>query len=852
MGYFWLAATEYRFNPLGGNLYRQAGYGFFLGYAALQGIVLASNTVLEGDTFWPVLTLLVSFTAAGGVLFARGRKRIRAARSYAKPATNPAPTVDKALCYLFVVWAALHLMFIAVEILYRPVFPWDAWLNWMYRAKAWYAAGHLFYLDHPNDWLSGSGQAQYNVVGNHYPTFVPVIAFWTASALGRWSETLVNLPVLGCGVALGLGLYGQCREYGLRRGRSALFAYLLLSIPLVGAHLSLAGQSDIWMAGFTGLGFVALLHGAIQNKPSQILLGLAMTALATAIKLEGTVWLFGALLTISLVRYPRAALSTLAVAVTLAALGWYWGITYLDIPLLGGLGVFDGQVHIPLLGAYTLQTFELWDDYWNNFFISGTWHLLWLYTALGALSLTLLPAGRVRRTILVFYAVLVLAQWFIFEVTESGQWAQDWTAINRLPLHFAPALIFALAALVQSLVQRDHLIKTGKSALVIPITSLLLAVCGAIVYLFLAYPPVDGGKPQIFAAQQMKIVVGSGRQTDPTITIDQYQNNVAILSSGPIHLDAARLPLVQVATAGDNRNRAAFFWRNGRGPNDLHSIEISGRGTRWINLGDAPEWRGTVTEIGLIFYADGERSVVFRSLNLVPAGLQPHLNKLAQDWLETPTWSQVSVNWVRAGAEASAVSLPALMSAWVLVALFLAITLSRRLPGAWPSAALCLVAAWVVLDTRWTANSLVQLADTTRAYPMESATYLEFGDDRLTRQLVDSARPEIELAGKRTVIMADEPGMQFQILRAKYLALPASTYVHEGPVETVPTQFADYVLVLRKRYTGPGHTPATAAQYADIINQRGGPQATVISETDDGFLLSIAPARAPLSPANGN
>ena len=494
----------------------------------------------------------------------------------------------------------------------------------------------------------------------------------------------------------------------------------------------------------------------------------------------------------------------------------------------------------------------MWDDYWNNFFISGTWNLFWLYTALGALSLALLPAGRVRRAILVFYTVLALAQWFIFELTESGQWAQDWTAINRLPLHFAPALIFALAVLAQAFVQRSHVIPAGRPALTALSISLLLTMSGTIIYLQLAYPPLDDGQTQTFTGQQMTVVVGSARQTDNIISVDHYQNNVAILSSGPIQLDATRLALARVDTAGDNRNRAAFFWRNGRGPDDLHSIEISGRGTRWIDLEKAPEWRGNVTEIGLIFYADGERSVAFHRLQLVAPGLLPQLNKLAQDWRETPTWSQVSVNWVRAGAQASAVSLPAFISAWVLIALLLLAARARRMPAAGPSALLCLLAVWAVLDVRWTANSLVQLEDTIRAYPLARATYLDFGDDKLTRQLVDSARPEIEQAGKRTVIMADEPGMQFQVLRAKYLALPASIYVHEGPVETVPTEFADYLLVLRKRYAGPGHTPATAAQYVDAINRRGGPQATAIRETGDGFLLAIEPASTPLAPAHGN
>jgi hypothetical protein len=835
--YFWLAVTARRLSNRRANRAELLGYSLFLGYAALQGIVLASNTLFGGVSFAPVLLALAVATLAGGIFYIKGSERT----------ANLAPTaprghesrLSQVLFWLLLSWAALHLLLVAIEILHRPVFPWDAWLNWMYRAKAWFYSGQVFLMAPPEGWFNSTADAPYNVAGHHYPTFVPVLALWAVTALGQWSETLVNLPVLCCGIALGCGFYGQCRGYGLASLPSALGAYLLLSIPLVDTHLSLAGQADIWMAGFTGLGFVALLHGCIRGDRVQLLLGLVMTALGIATKTEGAVWFLAALLIVGLAMRTRATLLAISVLVALALAGWAVGITYLELPLVGRLGVSEGQLHLPLLGTYSLQSFDLWDDYRDNFLLSGTWHLLWPFILLSVIGLPFLPAGPLRRTLTAFYLVLLAAQLFIFEGTQSGQWAEDWTAINRLPLHFAPPLVFAVLLGAQGLATFRQSGEAGGILAVLPIASLAITAVAAVAYLLLAYPTGSGSKPASFDPMQLRTVVGGGRQTEQARVIDHYPNNIAIVSSGPIALDPAGYDLARVATGGTNQNRAALFWRNGKGPDDLHSTPISGRGIRWIDLAEDSRWRGQITEIGLIFYADGDRPVEFYGLQLLPYSLPAQLSKLARDWCETTTWSQRSVHWLQAGARQAAIPLPLLMTAWVAIAMLGATLAIGRNSAALPGALLCAVLAWLVLDLRWTANSIAQARTTLDTYPPASASFLRFGDDSYTRQLVDRARAELDQPGHRTIIMAEDQRMRFQMLRAKYHALPAATYVHEGPLATLPLAFADQVLVLKKRYAAPGQRPASAADYARRVNARGGPPAAPLWDEPEGFLLAV-------------
>jgi hypothetical protein len=835
-GYLWLTALENRFSTGRANTLRRIGYGLFIGYAAVQGGVLAYNNLFGTVTFLPILSLLALATLAGGTMYAK-------TRAHAASTTAPAQETDsrpykRALFWLFVSWAALHLVFVTIEILHIPVFPWDAWLNWTYRAKAWFYSGHIFVMDHPDAWLHVTGDSMYNVVGNHYPTFSPVLTLWAATALGQWSETLINLPVLLCGVAMGLALYGQCREFGLEKWLSALAAYLLLSIPLVGTHLALAGQADIWMAGFTGLGFVALLHGIIRDNRCQILLGLGMAAMGIATKLEGTVWFLTALMTLFLAIRPAIVLTGLALATGVAALGWLMGITYLDLPLLGGIGLAEGRIHIPLVGSYTLQTFHLWDDYLANFFKNGTWHLLWTLVLLSAISLWFVPAGVLRRTIVAFYGVLLAAQVFIFQGTESGQWADNWAAINRLPLHFAPPLVFSLAILAQGFMTREKDTTRSRLSFRIPTLGLIITLMGATAYLLFVYPG-NNGNPHIINARDMRIVVGSGRLAGDAYVVEQFKNNLAILSSGPVQLDTEQLGLLRVQTSGANQNSATFFWRNATGPGELHSTEISGRGTRLINLDDLPQWQGMVSEIGVIFYSDGNKPVAFQGLEITPQSLPLHFSKLALDWSETKLWSQKSNNWLDAGAVATSIPLPYLMSAWLLITLIMTTAMRRQNRSDYASVVLCAVAAWSVLDLRWTANSFAQAANTTQAYPLITASYLNLGNDNFTRQLVDAARPKIENSRARTIIMAEDKSMRFQMLRAKYHALPAATFVHEDSVETVPARIADYLLVLSKPHGDPGYKPSTAAEYANVIDKRGGLRATPLWDKQEGFLVEI-------------
>jgi len=69
---------------------------------------------------------------------------------------------------------------------------------------------------------------------------------------------------------------------------------------------------------------------------------------------------------------------------------------------------------------------------------------------LGFKSPNAVSGYRARRAALSFMLIFMATQLFIFGFTDQGLWADTYTAINRLPLHFLPALLFAVMVIANA------------------------------------------------------------------------------------------------------------------------------------------------------------------------------------------------------------------------------------------------------------------------------------------------------------------------------------------------------------------------------------------------------------------
>ena len=145
-GFIWLRAAENRLgqgNPA--NVFRQLGYGFFLGYAGVQGLVLLSAYLPGPVSFWPIWSVIV-FLAILGAWLNRRSVTTQADATTITQTWHTMPLSSKVLFFTLLLLIGVHLWLSALEILNRPVYPWDAWLLWLYRAKAWYFSGTVYEL----------------------------------------------------------------------------------------------------------------------------------------------------------------------------------------------------------------------------------------------------------------------------------------------------------------------------------------------------------------------------------------------------------------------------------------------------------------------------------------------------------------------------------------------------------------------------------------------------------------------------------------------------------------------------------------------------------------------------------
>ena len=425
------------------NWPRALGYGFFLGNLVCAALI-AVSPILFGQPSVPAITVALGVMLSVGLLFALARRLripLRAADFRAG-----SPWLMAALLGLIL----LHLALALWEVSARPLLPWDAWTTWVYRAKIWFLNQQLVPVVGPGEWLVSEGQRVYTIDSFGYPPTVSLLHFWPVQVYGYWSDSLAVMPGYLAGLAIGLGIYGQGRTLGWSPLLALGVVYMTLSLPLMGAHLALPGYADIWLSGFAGLGFVALLHWALSRDRSQLLLGLAFLLLGILIKREGVVWALVGLAFVLVHLLSWKILLAAAAAIVLAVLS---GHSLLPLPLAGDLGYADGTLYLAHLGAYPLQPRDISAAILNNLFRHGSWNLLW-YFLLPALLLVMLPACRpVRWTflwLLVSIAAVIAA---MFGLSDEARWAKDSTALNRVLLQVLPVIVCALALVWHSLFQ---------------------------------------------------------------------------------------------------------------------------------------------------------------------------------------------------------------------------------------------------------------------------------------------------------------------------------------------------------------------------------------------------------------
>lgn len=447
LGLPWVAGSVWVRASWRGSLTRDwplaIGYGYVLGLLIVTLLLRLQHLVgLKPDILGPML-MIGALTLLGCWLLWHQTKA-NSCFEINKNELCLKPQWQRWIFIALLAWLSWRLMSLALEIWWRPLYPWDAWTTWAVRPKVWAELGQLAPFVDPQRWLADNSGAAYTIEAWTYPITVPLLALWSTLAWGQWNETAANLPWLGLALAFGFGFYGQARWWGATPLLALVFAWLLLSLPLLDTHIALAGYADLWMAAVFSLAAIAFFQWLRTGHYPQGILALMLACACPFIKLEGTVWL-AMFIPALMVRWLRDwQLYLLAIILVVLGIIWWWvgGITF-KVPGLGEFLLRPDVIQVPYLGRFGLAYRGTWTPVLKNFFALANWHLYWyLFVVAIVIAVPALWAERWRRAMVVFVGSCLLMLFVLFFLTDAQRWAEEYTSINRVFLHCVPVLLF--------------------------------------------------------------------------------------------------------------------------------------------------------------------------------------------------------------------------------------------------------------------------------------------------------------------------------------------------------------------------------------------------------------------------
>ncbi len=426
------------------NLAIVLGQGFFIGIFLTTLVVRLWDAVGMTLNFTALASVVAALTLLGALL---QLKRPATASVAVNPSSTPWQFTLVCVLLALLVWRYSTLF---QELLLRPLYAWDAWMNWAPKAIVWFHQGTLVDYVSPQGWWTAD--VDNYTLGNRqawsYPITVPLIQLWNMLGAGTWDHGGVYLSWLLAPLCLGIALFGHLRLAGVSLPLATVATYLLLSMPYLNVHSVLAGYADIWVAAAFALGVCALREWEQTRHWAFAVLCLALAALCTQLKVPGifmALILLGAGLRAWLALPPRleAGLSLVLLlgATVLIALG-----VSADIPYLGHVSLSFERMEIGRMGFFEPALHPVGGVIAEAFFELINWHLL------GYLVPTILLYGLFRgkllqspdaATLAVILAFIFILGVFFF----TGYYTQalNNATLNRALLYTVPAIVFVSA-----------------------------------------------------------------------------------------------------------------------------------------------------------------------------------------------------------------------------------------------------------------------------------------------------------------------------------------------------------------------------------------------------------------------
>ncbi len=410
-----------------------AGSGYFLGAFMLTLWMRALSSVGVSFSVGAIGAPLLGLAVALGVYVQRrdGGAVLRAILASLQALFDPPALAGGARVAwrLLLAWIALRFALLGFDVLYQPLYPWDAWTQWATKARVWYELARIVPFANADEWFAAGGAVFFDAAPDDPPT-LPLLQVWACVALGHWDDSLMNWAWWQTAVALAAAIYGALRSLALPALGALAAAFLVASLPLANVHVALAGYPDLPLAAFYACAVAALLRWDNAHDRVDAALMLVLAFACTQIAAPGFGWAAMLVLGVIVVLAPRSGPKIAA------------GILAV---LLFALAVL-AQTSFEVMGhTVHLQFAPAWGALAESYFVLGSWNLLW-YAALAVIPLAgrslVSPPLATLTLIAAASALFVLA---LFAFPAIATWRGDRMTLNRATLQFAPvAVIFAV------------------------------------------------------------------------------------------------------------------------------------------------------------------------------------------------------------------------------------------------------------------------------------------------------------------------------------------------------------------------------------------------------------------------
>ncbi|MBT4520704.1 MAG: hypothetical protein HOC23_11930 [Halieaceae bacterium] len=426
------------------NLFIAAGQGYLAGLFIITLIIRGWDKLGLPLHFWGIAAFTGGLCIIGFVAIRR-----RAPVSGVAPISNPLQWWQIAVTALLLLLIVIRFTTLGQELVLRPLFPWDAWMNWAPKAIVWYHHQELVPFVSPDVWPNVKGSSLSYVDGTsggwNYPAGVPLIQLWIMLGLGASDHTLIYLPWLLVTPALGLALYGHLRLHGVSIPLAVFGCYALLNLPYVNVHIALAGYADIWVMAAFGCSVFALhTWNELRHWPYAAL-ALVMAFMCTHLKVPGLI--MGAIVVLiflsTLITPSRKATLLLASVGGMGAI--YILLVGIDVvvPVLGQIVLSSNTIILPYIGHYVLEYHPIHSAVLNTLFGLLNWNLLWYLLV----ALLVVKAGRGHITRapspeLLALTGTLLFLFLVYYFTPRYVWAVDYSQLSRALLYAIPVIVF--------------------------------------------------------------------------------------------------------------------------------------------------------------------------------------------------------------------------------------------------------------------------------------------------------------------------------------------------------------------------------------------------------------------------